>query len=228
MSMYGIQQIQNADFRLIISVLEELFLISKKVKIKRFFVIAILAVLIILCGFLFINIKNLFAQQETMELESLDVIYNNIYIRGEAVGGLTVPQAEEMLNKSINGDYTDDKTLIFRAPNTDYEKVFTYPELGMGFDVEGAVNQAYNIGRDGDSSTNRDTIAELDVGGRYIDAEVSYTIDSVKACLATIEDEVNEALAPQGKVMDIDRTAKAADEMLRVNEYDALIYIATK
>lgn len=190
MLMCGIQQIQNADFRLIISVLEELFLISKKVKIKRFFVIALLAVLIILCGFLFINIKNFFAQQETMELESLDVIYNNIYIRGEAVGGLTVGQAEEMLNKSINGDYTADKTLIFRAPNTDYEKVFTYPELGMGFNVEAAVNEAYNIGRDGDRSTNRDTIAELDVGGRYIDAEVSYTIDSVKACLTTIEDDL--------------------------------------
>ena len=203
-------------------------MISKKEKLKRTFVIAILAVLIILCAFLFANIRNILAMEETSELEGLDVIYNNIYIRGEAVGGLTVDQANEMLAKTINGEYTADKTLIFRAPNTDYEKVFTYPELGMGFDVEGAVNDAYNIGREGDSGENRATIAELDVGGRYIDAEISYTIDTVKDCLRSIEDEVNEVLAPQGKVMDIDRTASAADEMLRVNEYDALIYIATK
>ncbi len=203
-------------------------MISKKEKLKRTFVIAILAVLIILCAFLFANIRNILAMEETSELEGLDVIYNNIYIRGEAVGGLTVDQANEMLTKTINGEYTADKTLIFRAPNTDYEKVFTYPELGMGFDVEGAVNDAYNIGREGDSGENRATIAELDVGGRYIDAEISYTIDTVKDCLRSIEDEVNEVLAPQGKVMDIDRTASAADEMLRVNEYDALIYIATK
>ena len=203
-------------------------MISKKEKLKRIFVIAILAVLIILCAFLFANIRNILAMEETSELEGLDVIYNNIYIRGEAVGGLTVDQANEMLTKTINGEYTADKTLIFRAPNTDYEKVFTYPELGMGFDVEGAVNDAYNIGREGDSGENRATIAELDVGGRYIDAEISYTIDTVKDCLRSIEDEVNEVLAPQGKVMDIDRTASAADEMLRVNEYDALIYIATK
>ena len=203
-------------------------MISKNEKLKRTFVIAILAVLIILCAFLFANIRNILAMEETSELEGLDVIYNNIYIRGEAVGGLTVDQANEMLTKTINGEYTADKTLIFRAPNTDYEKVFTYPELGMGFDVEGAVNDAYNIGREGDSGENRATIAELDVGGRYIDAEISYTIDTVKDCLRSIEDEVNEVLAPQGKVMDIDRTASAADEMLRVNEYDALIYIATK
>ena len=203
-------------------------LISKKEKFKRSCVIAVLAALIILFAFLFANIRNIYSLQETRELEGLDVIYNNIYIRGEAVGGLTVEQANEMLSKSINGEYTADKTLIFRAPNTSYEKVFTYPELGMGFDVEKAVNDAYNIGRDEGDAVNRATIAELDMGGRYIDAEISYSIETVKDCLRSIEDEVNEALAPQGKVMDIDRTATAADEMLRVNEYDALIYIATE
>lgn len=201
---------------------------TDKNKIKQISKIAVLLVLTAGGIFSLINMKTYFIDSETKQLEALDIIYNNVYIRGEAVGGLTVSQAIEKTDKYINGEYAADKMLTFRVPTSDYEKSFTYPELGMGFDVKKAVGEAYNFGRSSNGSANRSEILELDMGGKYIDAEYSYSIEQVKECLASIEADVNRALEPVGKTMDIDRTAGAAEELLRVNEYDAMIIIATE
>lgn len=201
---------------------------STTTKAKRVFIIAFMLLLIAAGIFALANIKNYLISRETRELESMNIIYNNVYIRGEFVGGLTPQQALDRMNKYINVDYSKDKKLIFRLSTTGYTKEFTYPELGMGFDVEKAVSEAYGFGRNNDGSAKRADIAELDVGGKYIDAENKYNIDTVTECLSTIEDEVNEQLLSSGKTMDVERTAKEAEQMLMVNEYDALIYIATK
>lgn len=201
---------------------------STTTKAKRVFIITFMLLLIAAGVFTLVNIKNYLISRETRELESMNIIYNNVYIRGEFVGGLTPQQALDRMNKYINVDYSKDKKLIFRLSTTGYTKEFTYPELGMGFDVEKAVSEAYGFGRNNDGSAKRADIAELDVGGKYIDAENKYNIDTVTECLSTIEDEVNEQLLSSGKTMDVERTAKEAEQMLMVNEYDALIYIATK
>ena len=212
---------------------------STAAKDKRVCIIVFMLLFIAAGIFTLANVKNYLISRETRELESMNIIYNNVYIRGEFVGGLTPQQALDRMNKYINVDYSKDKKLIFRLSTTGYTKEFTYPELGMGFDVEKAVNEAYGFGRNNDGSAKRADIAELDVGGKYIDAENKYSIeydvqaesngiDTVTECLSTIEYEVNEQLLSSGKTMDVERTAKEAEQMLMVNEYDALIYIATK
>ncbi len=201
---------------------------AKKNKIKQICLIVVLAVLIAggIAGLL--NIDKFFVAKECNQLADLNVIYNNIYIRGNAVGGLTKEQAIEKMNSIINNDYTGDKKISFMLSEATFEKSFTYPELGMGFDVEKAVNEAYAIGRNEDGSTNYAEVSELDMGGKYIDAEIAYSTDKVRECLSTIEDEVNAMLEPYGKVMDLERTAEAAEQLLRVNQYDSLVIIATK
>lgn len=201
----------------------------KKKNIKDVCVIIVLLALIVLGIVSLVNVKTLFIHSETKQLEKLDVIYNNIYIRGRAVGGLTVKQATDRMDTAINGEYVngEDKVITFRT-TTGYEKTFSYAELGMRFNVEDAVINAYAIGRSGNDKAKRSTMADLDVGGKYIDAEYTYDIDTVKDCLKTIESDVNKSLEPIGKVMDIDKTAVATDEMLRVNEYGSTIVIWTK
>ena len=201
---------------------------KKNKNIKKICIITILIALIAAGSFSLANIKNYYIERETKELEKLNVIYNNIYIRGDAVGGLTYEQANLLIDELINKNYVEDKTLRFHIPNGVFEKTFTYTELGMGFDTKKAVNEAYIIGRNDVNGTNRADVAELDMGGKYLDAESSYSLDAVEDCLRTIEDEVNMELADTGKTMDVERTAKMAEQMLIVNEYDALIYIATK
>lgn len=208
--------------------LVEVKVLVKNKNIKQIIIAAVLLVLICagICSIIFM--KSFFVKDEIKQLSDLNIIYNNVYIRGDSAGGLTIQQASEHLNKLINGDYAGDKKIYFRLAGSVYEKSFTYPELGMGFDVNKAVSEAYNFGRNSDGSTNFADVTELDMGGKYIDAEYSYSIDNVKKCLSTIEDEVNSLLKDENKTMDIDRTAAAAEELLRVNEYDATIIIATK
>jgi hypothetical protein len=201
----------------------------KKKNIKNVCVIVALLALIALSIVSLVNIKALFIHSETKQLENLDVIYNNIYIRGRAVGGLTVEQATNRMDTAINGEYVngEDKIITFRT-STGFEKTFSYAELGMRFNVEDAVNEAYAIGRNGDDNSKRSVMADLDVGGKYLDAEYTYDLDNVKDCLRTIEADVNKSLESIGKTMDVDKTAAAADEMLRVNEYGSTIVIWTK
>lgn len=202
----------------------------KKKRIKNISIIVVLAALIVLGLVCLKNMKNIFIHFETKELESLNVVYNNIFIRGRDIGGLTVEQAVDNLNKSINEGYVkaEDKTVTVRT-TTDYEKVFTYEQLGMRFDVESAVAEAYAIGRSGKDSTKRATIADLDVGGKYLDAEYKYDMEQVKECLREIEPEVNESLSDLGVTLDIDKTANSIEEnALRVNEYGAVINVWTK
>lgn len=201
---------------------------KKNETVKKTCVIAALIALIGAGGYSLANIKGCFIQRETEELEELNIIYNNIYIRGRVVGGLTCEQADTLMNELINRNYTADKTLRFHVPNGVFEKSFSYSELGMGFDTKKAVNEAYSIGRSNAEGTDRAVVEELDMGGKYLDAESSYNLEAVEKCLRTIEDDVNRELEPTGKTMDIERTAKAAEQMLIVNEYDALIFIATK
>lgn len=200
----------------------------KNKNIKQIIIAAVLFILICAGSCSIIFMKGVFIKDEIKQLADLNIIYNNVYIRGDSAGGLTQQQASEHLNKLINGDYAGDKRIYFRLAGSGYEKSFTYPELGMGFDVSKAVSEAYSFGRNSDGSTNLADVTELDMGGKYIDAEYSYSIDNIKECLLTIEDEVNTILKDENKAMDIDRTAAATEELLRVNEYDATIIIATK
>lgn len=201
---------------------------KKNETIKKTCVIALLIAFIAAGCYSLANIKKYYIERETKELEDLNIIYNNIYVRGRAVGGLTHEQADLLMDELINGEYVKDKVLRFHVPNGIYEKTFTYSELGMGFDTKKAVNEAYIIGRNNAGGINRADVAELDMGGKYLDAESSYSLESVENCLKTIEEVVNKELKPAGKTMDVERTAKAAEQMLIVNEYDALIFIATK
>lgn len=201
---------------------------KKRNNITKTVVVCFLLAFIALGVYSAVNMKAYFIYSEAKQLEDLNIVYNNIFIRGEMVGGLTLEQAQTMSDKIINGQYASDKELTFRVPRSGYEKSFTYPELGMGFDTQKAVAEAYAIGRTGNRKNDRETITELDIGGKYYDAETSYSIDTVKACLSSIETEVNDLLASEGTVMDIDRTAEAAEQMLMVNEYGVTILIATK
>lgn len=201
---------------------------KKNNNVKKTCIIVALIVLIAAGGCLLANIKNIFIEKETLELQSLNVIYNNIYIRGSAVGGLTIEQANTLMDQLINEEYTKDKGLRFHAPNGGYEKTLSYTELGMGFDTKKAVGEAYVIGRNSKGNIDRYAVSELDMGGKYIDAETSCNLETIENALKSIEDEVNEEIKTTGKTMDVERTAEAAEQMLLVNEYDALIFIATK
>jgi hypothetical protein len=201
---------------------------GKSGTLKKASVICFLLAFIALGVYSAINMKSYFIYKETKQLEDLDIVYNNIFVKGEMVGGLTLEQANTITDEIVNGGYASDKELTFRLAGSGYEKSFTYPELGMGFDTQKGVDEAYAVGRTGNKKADRATIAELDMGGKYYDAETSYSIDAVKECLSTIEPEVNDLLSSEGTVMDVDRTAAAAEQMLMINEYGVTIIIATK
>lgn len=100
-------------------------------------------------------------------------IYGKISIMGIEVGNMTRDEAKENLNKIIDKKMTEELVL----KKDDYETSINAIQLDAKFNIDKAVNEAYNIGKSGNIITNNYSILYTMIFGKNIDCDFSYSED---------------------------------------------------
>lgn len=135
---------------------------SNKNKKIIIFMILLFAVLLISVIFALININN-------------EKILKNVRIMGIDVGDLSIKDAEERLDEIINKKFSEDIIL----KEGEYETSLNVTQINAEFDMEKAVKQAYNIGRDGNIFTNNYSILWTTLFGKEVECELKYNEKSL-------------------------------------------------
>ena len=100
-------------------------------------------------------------------------ILGKISIMGIDVGNMTREDARETLNKIIDEKMTEE--LILKKD--DYETTLNAVQLDANFNIDEAINEAYNIGKSGNIITNNYNILYTMIFGRNVDCDFSYSED---------------------------------------------------
>ena len=148
--------------------------LSKKTTICIVLVsILVIFLLIISVIFSLININN-------------ENILNNVSIMGIDVSNMSQEKAKEAVSEVVNAKLTEEMVL----KKDDYETSLNANQISAQFDVETAVSEAFNIGRDGNIITNNYGILSTWLFGRDIECNFNYNeealdkkIDDVQAKL---------------------------------------------
>ena len=148
--------------------------LSKKTTICIVLVsILVIFLLIISVIFSLININN-------------ENILNNVSIIGIDVSNMSQEKAKEAVSEVVNAKLTEEMIL----KKDDYETSLNANQISAQFDVETAVSEAFNIGRDGNIITNNYGILSTWLFGRNIECNFNYNeealdkkIDDVQAKL---------------------------------------------
>ena len=150
--------------------------VSKKTKILLI-VIFIIFLLIFSVIFAIINIGN-------------EKVFGKISIMGIDVGNMTREEAKETLNKIIDEKMTEE--LILKKD--DYETSLNAIQLDANFNIDEAINEAYNIGRSGNIITNNYNILYTMIFGRNIDCDFSYSEDLLNEKVNNIASKIPGAV----------------------------------
>ena len=142
--------------------------------------IFITIILIITVAFTYINTKN-------------TKIYNGIYIKGINISNLNKEEAITKIKDYINSNIPEE--IRFKSEN--YECAISSEELNINFNVEEAVDVAYNIGRNGNVFVNNWNIIQANISNINIDLTLSIDQKRLKSNLeemsANLPDKVIES-----------------------------------
>ena len=148
---------------------------------KLILTIAIISILILVLIFsvifALININN-------------EKIFDNISIMGIDVSNMTREEANKAVKDVINAKISEELFL----KKDDYETSLNANQINAVFDVENAVNQAYNIGRDGNIVTNNYGILWVTLFGKDIDCSLNYDEETLIEKIADISSKLPGAV----------------------------------
>ncbi len=138
---------------------------------------------------------------------NIDVIYRGVKIDGYDVGGRT---PEDALNFISLQKETDDVDKSIKLSYLEKNYNIDIYDLGYTYDFNKAVNEAYNLGREGNPFQRYNTIKELKKGDYSIELKPEYDRELVLKLVDDIEEDLNQ---------------EAKDATL---EYDGTTFIVTK
>ncbi len=144
---------------------------SSKKKIIPLIILLILFLFIIIFSVIFslININN-------------KKIMSGVSITGIDVSGLTLEDAKSKLQELALNKRKEDVVLKYN----DYETSINGEQINVNFDVEKAINEAFNIGRDGNIITNNYAILFTQISKK--DIELPFTCDE-----KILREKINDA-----------------------------------
>ena len=117
-------------------------------------------------------------------------IFDNISIMGIDVSNMTREEANKAVKDVINAKISEELFL----KKDDYETSLNANQINAVFDVENAVNQAYNIGRDGNIVTNNYGILWVTLFGKDIDCSLNYDDETLTKKIADISSKLPGAV----------------------------------
>ena len=147
--------------------------------------IVIITIIIISVIFALININN-------------EKIFNNVSIMGIDVSNLTQEEAKKAVNDVVDSKLNEDLVL----KKDDYETSINANQINATFDVEAAVNKAYNIGRDGNILTNNYGIIFTTLFGKNIDCNLNYSNESLDKKIDDVSSKLPGALVDNSYYID--------------------------
>lgn len=120
---------------------------------------------------------------------NLDTIYEGIKIDGHNVGGKTKVEAMEFLSKQKEIDNTD------KSINLSYEEKIYHinlSDIGYSYDYEAAINEAYDLGREGNVFNRYSSIKSFKRTNKLVELKPTYDRDLVLKLVDGIEDDINQ------------------------------------
>lgn len=151
-------------------------------KKKSFFVImtvSIIAIILIILSVIFalININN-------------EKILEDISIMGIDVGNMTQEEAKSAVEEVVNKKLEEELVL----KKDDYETSMTAQQINSTFDIDTAVSEAYNIGRDGNIVTNNYGILFTWIFGKDIDCNLNYNEESLNKKIEDVSSKLPDSV----------------------------------
>lgn len=148
-------------------------------------VLAIITLVLILAatslGFRFYN-----EYRHRRDVVEIDTIYNNIYVNGVHLGGMSKEEAYEKLEEYILETYQNKKiTIIY-----DEEVKYSFLELGLHADIQASVERAYAKGREGSIRERYDQILLLNEEPYKIELDITYDLEKIYNVLRYLEEEI--------------------------------------
>jgi vancomycin resistance protein YoaR len=116
----------------------------------------------------------------------IDEIYDGIYINDKDVSGKTKEEALDMLRSETDTHLEGQK---IRLLYEDRSWEFPFSSFGVQYDVEQAVQEAWDIGREGDLRKRYRLVQELPKNPVHIEVKYEYSHEKILQELSTIEDE---------------------------------------
>lgn len=126
----------------------------------------------------------------TLYISSSDKIITGIYIKGVEVAGLTKDQAIEKVTNEFNNVLPNNLTVV----HGEYETQLNLDDLGANFNIEEAVNRAYNMGRDSNIFKNMGTIIKNLVSANDLELNVTVNTEQSTSVLNDISTKLPDTV----------------------------------
>lgn len=132
-----------------------------------------------------------------------DKIYPKITIADIKVGGMTVDEAKSSLKEKVQELNEQGTTIIYNATNTRADQTFKpkLDEMGISYDVDGTIAEAFEYGRGGNVFSRLKDNLELTVINQQIDLEPQIDEEKFNQYLDGVAKKV-EILARDKRVQD--------------------------
>lgn len=149
--------------------------------------VSVIVILVLLISVIFslININN-------------ENILNNVSIMGIDVSNMTQEKAKAAVSEVVNSKLGEEIVL----KKDDYETSFNANQISAQFDVDVAVNEAFNIGRDGNIITNNYGILSTMLFGRNIDCSFNYNEEALDKKIDDIQAKLPSAVVQSSYYID--------------------------
>ena len=149
--------------------------------------VSVIVILVLLISVIFslININN-------------ENILNNVSIMGIDVSNMTQERAKAAVSEVVNSKLGEEIVL----KKDDYETSFNANQISAQFDVDVAVNEAFNIGRDGNIITNNYGILSTMLFGRNIDCSFNYNEEALDKKIDDIQAKLPGAVVQSSYYID--------------------------
>ncbi len=149
--------------------------------------VSVIVILVLLISVIFslININN-------------ENILNNVSIMGIDVSNMTQEKAKAAVSEVVNSKLGEEIVL----KKDDYETSFNANQISAQFDVDVAVNEAFNIGRDGNIITNNYGILSTMLFGRNIDCSFNYNEEALDKKIDDIQAKLPGAVVQSSYYID--------------------------
>ena len=125
-------------------------------------------------------------------------ISQGIHINGIDVSNLTKQEAKEKLENYYSEKLSNDITLI----HNDYTTYIKTSEINLSFDIDSAVNYAYQCGKTNNIFSDNYQIFNAMINGINITPTVNYDKENLKTLLNNISTELPDAVVESGYYID--------------------------
>lgn len=152
-------------------------------------------------------------------------IFSGLYIAEVYIGGLTKEQALKVAESEYADRRLDGYTMNIKT-DYGYNKTFTFRELGAEYDIEKAVNAAYDVNRSGSKSERIGKLDDLEGRTEHIAVKYNVNEDKLKEAITNIIADVNKEYSLLGKEADFDSTYNTVLKYMQIQEKDVEVYVA--